>query len=549
MAKVETIWKNCTVMGASPAGGAEAGAVAVAGGRIVAIGPEAETLAGAGTRVVDLGGRHIMPGLIDTHTHGLWGACRDLFDVYVGYTATLDELVQAVADRVADMAPGDWLVGGPWRYEMRDHMGARPCELLDRIAPHHPVVLRDASQHNAWANSLALKLAGVTRDTPQPDGGVIEMDPGSGEPTGILSETGATVFQSFLPRTPAQMDQAARYLVETFNGMGITGFKEPMALEPDLIAYKSAADAGRLSLHSGMHLTRSSPIDESRTPFDTLDRWRRDYAGANMHTGFAKLFLDGVAPSFTAAFFEPYLASSGYDAANHDPDAVLLIDPDTLAEEVSELDRRGYVVKMHAVGDRAVNAGLDAIAAARAANGASGLRHEIAHCTFVSSRDYGRFAELDAICEVSPKLWFPTSLTAGQVRVLGDERTRSSYPIRSIMEQGAEMIYGSDWPAAVPDANPWIGLAGMVMRRNPLGLEPGSLGADQAISLEQALPLFTTNGARSLGLEQETGSLVVGKSADFIVIDTPLAQTAPEDIAHMQVRQTVFQGAVVHDTL
>lgn len=544
----DSIWTNGRVCLMDAKRGA-ATAIAVRDGRIVLVGSDEEVgaLSGQATERHDLGGRFVMPGLIDTHTHGLWGACRDLFECYVGYTAGIADLLAAVTARAGTTAAGTWITGGPWRLEQLRKAGAAPRQLLDNAAPAHPVALKDTSQHNLWLNSKALEICGINAGSADVDGGHIERDPRTREPLGILSENATGLVQPHLAPSPAQLAEAVRYMVRYFNGLGITGFKEPMAYEADLVAYRDADLAGELHLHVAAHLARTSPFAPGRTPIDILRSWRDKYRSRHLHTGFAKLFLDGVAPSHTAAFFEPYMPAPGYDPSSHDPEAMLLLKPDDLNGEVVALDREGFVVKMHAVGDRAVRAGLDAIAAARAANGDSGLRHEVAHVPFVHAADLPRFAALGAVAEVSPKLWFPNPVTPSQHAVLGKERTDRCHPIRSLIDAGAEVIYGSDWPASAPDANPWIGLAGMLTRKHPLGAFPGAIGEDQAITLDQALPLFTTNAARAMGLEHVTGSLAAGKSADFIILERSIFDMTPKEIATAEVAATIFEGRVVFE--
>ncbi len=522
-------------------------AMAVKEGRILAIGEEADirALAGPGTRLNDLGGGYLMPGLVDSHTHALWGACRDLFDVYVGYQASFAELMQAVAERTASLAAGAFVLGGPWRPDMRAQMGSRPRDVLDRVSPAHPVVLNDVTQHSLWCNSRALEIAGLTAHSPDLPGGVMERDAATGEPNGILSENACRPIKRHLERTEAQLAKAARHLVRYFNGLGVTALKDPMAFEPDLQAYKAADERGDLTLHVAAHLTKSSPLSPDEVTYEMLEEWRSAYASANLRTGYAKLFLDGVAPSHSASFIDPYLAESGYDADLHNPLATLLMSPAEMAETVAELDRRGFVTKIHAVGDFAVRTALDAIAAARQENGPSGLRHEISHCPFIHDNDLPRFRQLDVVAEVSPKIWFPNPVTAGQRAVLGDERTERCHRIASLLAAGAELTYGSDWPAAAPDANPWIGLAGMISRRDPTGTFAGNVGAEQAISLAQALPIFTLNGARSMDLERECGSLSVGKWADFVVLERPLEDLSAEEIGAVEVKETVWKGGSV----
>lgn len=522
-------------------------ALAVAGGKVLAVGAAADVLAlsGPGTRVVPMAGRTVMPGLIDSHTHGLWGACRDLFEVFPGLGAPLQAVLDGVAARAAATPPGGWIVGGPWRPFDRATFGARPADLLDRVSPRHPVVLKDVSQHNYWLNSAALRAAGISAATPTPAGGEIERD-ADGAPTGILIESAISLVARFLEPTTDQLLQAVGHMAQYFHSLGLTGFKEPMAFAPELAAYAAADTAGRLNLHVGAHLTRFSPFNGDWVPMETLAALRAAHVSPHLHTGFAKLFLDGVPIAKTAAFCAPY---PGDDPGAHDPEAHLLIPPARLADEVTALDRAGFTVKMHAVGDRAVQAGLDAIAAARAANGASGLRHEIAHANFIRPEDLPRFAALDAVAEVSPKLWYPNPVTAGQRRVLGDARAESCHPVRSLLDAGAAVVYGSDWPAAAPDANPWTGLAGMVTRTDPTGVYPGSVGADQAVPLDRALPIFTRNAARALRLDHLTGQLAPGLSADLIVLDHAPEHLTASELGALRPRATLFEGRIVHGDL
>ncbi|MCO5085323.1 MAG: amidohydrolase [Methylobacteriaceae bacterium] len=544
----DTIWVNGRIRTMDPAQ-PWANAIAARAGRIVAIGDDAsiEAIAGPGTRRIDMHGRFVMPGLIDSHTHALWGGRRDLFECFVGYAATLNQLFSAVTERARTLPPGEWIDGGPWRLEHVAQLPESPRAILDRIAPDHPVALRDTTQHNMWVNSRALTIAGISRESADPHGGHIGRD-ANGEPDGALSEAATAPVRSALIVTDRQNREAAAYVTKTFHALGLTGFKEPMAIESDLVAYCGADDSGALKLHVACHLVRQSPIAEDFVPYETLVEWRKKYARPHVRCDYAKLFLDGVAPSLTASFLDPYLPGSapGYDPARYDADALLQISPDTIADEIAALDRLGFTVKMHAVGDRAVRAGLDGIAAARQRNGASGLRHEIAHTPFIHADDLPRFRELGAVAEVSPKLWFPNAITAGQNLVLGPERTQRCHPIRSLMQAGADLVYGSDWPAAAPDVDPWIGLSGMLLRRHPKGAYPGAVGPGEAITLDKALPLFTVNGARAMGRADTTGALRAGLSADFIVLDRDLYAVEPEAIAETRVEKTVFEGEAVY---
>jgi len=546
MANADLILTNARIRTMDPAR-PFAQALAVTGGRIVAVGSvmDMDPLTGPGTRVHNLHGRAVLPGLIDSHTHGLWGAVRDTLEVFVGFAASHQDLLDAIARRVPQTAPGDWLLAGPWKIPLRAELGPRPADLLDRIAPDTPVVVKDITHHAFWVNSAALRRAGITADTPNPPGGEIERD-AAGQPTGILNEAAVAMMANATTHAAETLAGAVDYLVQYFNAQGLTGFKEPMAFEADLQAYADADDAGRLTLHMAAHLSRQSPFDAAMTPMDTLVAWRDRFERPHLKTGYAKLFLDGVAPSHTAAFFDPYI---GTDPATHDPDCVLLLPPDVIAAEVTALDAAGFTVKMHAVGDRATNAGLDAIAAARRANGPSGLRHEIAHAPFIVPGDIPRFRALNAVAEVSPKLWYPNAVTDGQRAVLGAARVDRCHPVRDLLDAGAEVIFGSDWPAAAMAPAPWQGLAGLISRLDPLGQFPGTVGGDQAISLDAALRLMTVNAARAMGRQDQTGQLKAGFSADLVVVPTALDDMAPEDIGAIKPLATLFEGRVVHGAL
>lgn len=542
----DAIWFNGHIMTMNPAQ-PTAQALAVSKGLIIAVGDDASLCAMAGPNTVmhNLDGQFVMPGLIDTHAHGVWGAVRDVFEVYVGLSSSMEDLLAAVAQRCKKVPKGQWVSGGPWYTAWIADLAQAPCQLLDQVSPSHPVALKDVTYHTAWVNSAALRICGITRDTPDPQGGRIGRDPQTGEPNGILYETAQDLPRSHVEPSAEQISQSVAHMSQYFHSLGLTGFKEAAATEKELAGYAHADAQGTLNLHVAAHMPWNSLSGVDRAPVAQLLSWREKYRSQHVHTGFIKMFLDGVAPSLTAAFLEPYIPAPGCKPAAHDPQAMLAVSPEDLAQIVTELDHHGFVIKMHAVGDRAVRAGLDAVQSARAANGPSGLRHEIGHTAFVHESDRPRFHDLGMVAEMSPRLWFPNPVTPGQHKVLGPVRANRCHQIRSLMDAGAELTYGSDWPAAAADANPWIGLAGMISRRNPFGLFPGYVGQEQAIALERALPLFTTHAARSMGLADVTGALRPGLSADFVRLERHLAALSPEEIAQIQVLETWFEGRQV----
>ena len=239
---------------------------------------------------------------------------------------------------------------------------------------------------------------------------------------------------------------------------------------------------------------------------------------------------------------EPYLADAKHGArfkgdlqhSQADLDAALV-----------ELDKRGLTVKMHATGDGGVRAALDAIAAARKANGDSGLRHEIAHAELIAPSDIPRFKALNAVAELSPILWYPSPLVDMMSQIIGRERANRFWPIKTLHDAGVNMIYGSDWPSVVPSPSPWPGIEAMITRQDPYARVSGALAPEQAISLADALVIFTRNGAQAMGLEKDSGSIEIGKTADMIVLDHNLFEIPPEQIGDTQVLETLFEGRVV----
>lgn len=502
------------------------------------------------TTTVDLQGKFVMPGLIDCHIHALWGARQDLFECFVGYDADLHLLKQKLSAWVANTDADQWITGGPWNLAHVDAIkatGKSPRQWLDEISLQHPICLYDTTKHSMLANSRALELGQIKDQIDTYNPALIGLDE-HGELDGLLHEEASAPVRQFIHYSAAQLLEAGHYLVDTLHAYGVTSIKEAMAFAAELTTYQQLDHDGRLNLNVFSHIARSSPLGTSSLSIPQMLTLRDTYTSTNHQPNGCKLFLDGVAPSRTAAFFEPYVPCCCVSEAadKYDADALLRIPPDELAQQMQELDEAGFTIKMHAVGDRAVNAGLNGIAATKT-SGDRGIRHEIAHTSFVAEGDFERFAKLNAVAEVSPKIWFPTAVTAAQHKVLGVERTNRCHPIKKLLQHGALVTYGSDWPAAVPDADPWIGMAGMITREHPHGLYEGHVGKDQAISLDDALAIFTKYGAQALRLDDQVGQLKAGFQANFIILNQHLDQIAANDIANTQVLATYFAGECVYN--
>jgi predicted amidohydrolase YtcJ len=312
------------------------------------------------------------------------------------------------------------------------------------------------------------------------------------------------------------------------------------------MAFTELDRAGKLTLNVAICIPTPYGARNTALDYAQIEAVRSQYRTPRVRADFVKLFLDGVpTPARTAAMLAPYLPDQQH-GAHFKGD--LHVQPAVLNQDVAELDKRGFTVKMHAAGDRSVRVALDAIENARKLNGDSGLHHEVAHASFIDPTDVPRFAKLDAIPDYSPIIWYPSSITQAVFAAVGKERGEHFWPTRDLLDTGAKVAAGSDWPAAVPDENPWMGIEALVTRQDPRGLSPGSLWKEQAITLPEALRIYTINGARALRLEKQTGSIEVGKSADLIVLDRNLFRIPIGDVSETKVRMTWFEGRLVHET-
>lgn len=529
----------------TPSGWAES--MAVRHGVIVALGDAAAVRAwqGPATRRLDLHGATVMPGLHDVHVHPLFGGMLQK-QCLIEQGATLAKLQARLRECAARLAPGEWLTGGQWDAPaLGKPMDKRQ---LDQVSGDHPTLLEDTSGHSSWVNSRALSLAGIDRNTPNPPGGIIERD-AHGEPTGVLRESSAELLvKSRMPQpTPAQLHAALASALQQMLAVGITSYTEAsvgfVAGQPaELETYAAMAAAGEIKQRATLCLNWApdSPEDEAAIA------QRHLYESARVRTDCVKIFLDGVpTDSHTAAMLEPYaekMAGRQDEASRY---GLLLVKPEVLKAAVTRFDAMGLTVKFHAAGDAAVRAGLDAIEAARAANGFSGLLHNVGHCTFVAREDLPRARRIGATFEVSPYLWGPSPINDSIIAAVGPDTIRRVWPVREMLDAGAAVVPGSDW-AVVPSVNPWIGIETLVTREEPGG-SARSFGKAEAITVGEALDLFTRNAARQERMADTVGRLEVGLRADFIVLDRDPYAIKPTDLHKMGVLRTFIDGEQVYD--
>ncbi|MEV3988702.1 amidohydrolase [Streptomyces sp. NPDC049837] len=518
-------------------------AVAVTGDRISAVGAahDVHGLIGPRTEVVDLAGRLLLPGFQDAHVHpvpaGLEAAQCDL----TGAT-TADDTLAAVAAYATAHPDREWITGGGWSMEAFD--GGTPTkDLLDAIVPDRPVHLPNRDHHGAWVNSRALALAGVTRDTPDPADGRIERD-ASGEPTGMLQEGAMRLVGRLTPpSTDADRLAALLHAQRTLHALGVTAWQDALVgtflgMDDPSGAYLAAARDGSLTARVSGALWWDRERGAEQIP-GLVER--RDALGhGRFRAGTVKIMLDGVAENGTAALLDPYLDRCGCATANR---GTSFVDRDRLPDYVTELDARGFQVHFHALGDRAVRDALDAVEAARSANGPSDTRPHLAHLQVVHPDDVPRFARLGATATIQP-LWAAHEPQMDDLTIpfLGPERAARQYPFGGLLRAGARLAAGSDWPVSSPD--PLEGVHVAVNR-----VLPGTAGPvflpEQRIGLTAALTAYTAGSAHVNHLD-DTGSVRTGALADLVVLDRDPYAGPPEAIAGTRVALTYVGGERVH---
>ena len=528
----------------TPNGWAEG--MAVQDGVIIAVGNQTDVDAyrTQQTQVIDLDGAAVLPGLHDMHVHPM-GAGLAQLQCQFSQGSTREQIVAAVEACAAQRADGEWIVGGQWE---ATSFGAEPMDraTLDRVAPNNPVSLVDISGHSLWVNSRALEVAGITATTPDPPGGIIERD-GDGRATGVLRESAGGLVRRLIPPTTEQQAlQALRWSLDQMLSHGITSFTDAVVGEMALQAYARLADQGLLKQRVTACMTGAFGSGDAGLP-DYLE-YRNLYARDRLSPTCVKLLLDGVpTDGHTAAMVEPYADAEGSGERDR---GLLMMPPDALNALVTRLDALGLTVKMHAAGDAAVRAGLDAIEAAREANGFSGLLHDVAHNSFVQMDDIRRARDIAATFEMSPYIWYPNPIIPDIVKAVGAQRMQRWIPLKDAIDAGALVVPGSDW-SVVPSVNPWIAIETLVTRRAPGGTGE-ALGASQRISLEQAIDLFTVNSARQRNRRHELGTIETGMLADLVVVKRNPFEIPITEVHQTKVLMTLVEGEVLYraaDTL
>ena len=527
--------------GETPAPARVVEAVAIANGRILAVGGDEEirTCKGLNTEVVDLRGRLVVPGLADSHVHFIQGGFQ-LLAVDLKDAHSEEEFVRRIADKARTLPPGRWMQGGNWDEEAWPSEKLPDRWLIDPVTPRTPVFISRYDGHAGLANSLALKLAGVTKDTPAPLGGVIVRDPKSGEPTGILKDEAQDLVAKVIPRpTESEMEEALRAALQEAARVGLTSVHD-IAVD---------TDSWNGSFTGEIRLLRRAELEGWLTcrlyAITPIAQWNKlaeagishDMGGDFLKLGAVKAFADGSLGSRTGWMFKPY----DDDPGNVGLPMPLMIPPSKMEGLARGADNAGIQICTHAIGDRATSAILDIYERLGGEHPAA-HRFRVEHAQHVRREDFARFGKLGVVASMQPYHAIDDGRWAE--KRIGHERARTSYAWRSMLDAGAVLAFGSDWPVAPLD--PLSGIAAAVTRATLDGKNPGGWFPEQRLTVEEALRAYTQGCAYAAFEEKDKGTIWPGKFADLDVLSEDLFRIPPARIKDARVEMTIVGGRVVY---
>ncbi len=510
--------------------------IAIQGERIHYIGddPGVVEWIGPQTQVIELSGKFVLPSFIDSHVHPL-SAGIDMGRLDFDAMTTKEQILKATADHAASHPDEKWILGSNWQLPVFPQANPKK-EWLDEIVPERPVLMTSADGHSVWVNSKALELAGITKSTPDPEGGRIERNE-NGEPSGTLRESATDLVYKVAPEpTPEERFRGLQNALKKMNALGITGFQDASVGPEALKTYLETDKGGFLTARvtAAQYADPEKPVEQ----IADLKSLRASHQGKRLHATAVKIFVDGVIEANTAAMLNPYVDTK--------TPGELLWKPEKLNEFVKNLDREGFQVHFHAIGDWAVRAALNSVEEARKVNGFRDSRPIFSHIEVIDPAEIKRFGPLGAIPCFQPLwAWEDEYIKDLTIPKLSRERARWIYPIRSVMSTGATMALGSDW--SVSSVNPLDGIEVAVRRQGINVKEDGpAFIPEERISLHTALAAYTIGSAYANFWEKETGSLEKGKSADLIVLSQNLFEIAPSEINETTVTMTILEGKIIH---
>jgi hypothetical protein len=523
-------------------------AVAVRNGEIVYVGDDsgAKKFIAHNTRVVDLRGKMLLPSFQDAHNHFASGGVA--YSDCPVFELENKEAVLAEIKKCADADPTSEIIRGEgWTIDQFDGGRPPPKELLDAIDSSRPLVFGDADGHAYWVNTAAFDAYGITRDTPDPEGGKIERNPETGDLWGTLHEESAMnlIASQWPAYSDAEIIAGILYAQDHFHSIGITAVQDALVKLKgrdkfrSLPAYQALNNQGELNVRVSASLFWDAK--QGMEQIDAFKTARREASKGRLRVNTVKFWADGVVETRTAMLLEPY-------ADQPDTRGLMMVPREQLLEVVPLVDAEGFQVHIHAIGDATVRYGLDAIEGAWRANGRRDARHHLNHVQFVHPDDIARFQLLGVGASFQP-YWayediYITEFTRPRV---GPERIKWSYPIGSVQRSGATVAFSSDW--TVSSANPFIGIETAMTRVDPLSNEGQPFLPEEGIELDEAIAAYTINAAYLNAIDDKTGSVEVGKFADLVVISQDLFKIPTQDISDTQILLTLLEGEVMYGSL
>ncbi|MDQ2712676.1 MAG: amidohydrolase [Acidobacteriota bacterium] len=510
----------------------EAEAVAVSGNRIVAVGRSADILSlkQPATLVIDLEGRRMLPGFNDAHVHFYDGG-SNLAGPQLRYSKSQADFRAALAEFVRHQPAGQWIQGGNWDHENWSSAALPSRDLIDSVTQDHPVFINRLDGHMALANSLALKLADISKSTEDVPGGVIVRD-ADGNPTGILKDAAQTLVTRVIPPpSPDQIRTAILAAQSYANAQGVTSVQDMSAAPGIFRVYQQMLHKGELHVRISGHQPLVSWQNLAQIGLTA------DFGNEQLHIGGLKGFADGSLGSTTALLFEPYLDSPGTSGIA----SAELAHPEQMWKNIEQADAAHLQVAIHAIGDKANHTILDFYERVEREHGASDRRLRIEHAQHLIASDIPRFAKLHVIASMQPYHCIDDGRWAE--KRIGPERAKTTYAFRSLLDSGATLAFGSDWDVA--PMTPLMGIYAATTRQTLDGKHPGGWVPEQKITVAEAIHAYTMGSAYASFDEKIKGSIEPGKLADFVVLSDDILSIDPVKIADTKVYMTIFNGRVV----